>query len=448
MLFRKAYNELNLWLKTYKTAILIDGARQVGKTTTVLNFLNKEYSNYVEFNLIRDIQVRDAFDTSINVSQLMLRLTAFANKEVNKDTIFFIDEVQEAADALTKIKFLVQESPNRFIFSGSLLGIKLKNIESVSVGYMSVLRMYPLDFEEFCLALKVNTSTINYLKDCFDNKKPVDEMIHKQMMALFDTYVMIGGMPNAVSTFVETNNLSAVNQKIKDIDQGYLLDISKYDKTDKLNILDIYDLIPSELNHKNKRFVLKNMNENARFSKYDSSFVWLKNSGVGLFTYNVDKAMYPLLMSKERRLFKLFMVDSGLLSYKLFDGNQISILNGDIKVNFGAIYEQVVAQELASHGFPLFYLNSKKMGEVDFLIEKDLKVVPIEVKSGKDYYVHSALNNLISNKNYNINEAYVLCKSNISVKDKIIELPIYMIMFIKKSDAVNQELKLDLSRLL
>ena len=227
---------------------------------------------------------------------------------------------------------------------------------------------------------------------------------------------------------------------LENIDFGYRQNITKYQKDNKLLIQDIYNLIPSELNAQNKRFILKSLNEKARFYQYETSFTWLKNSGVGLFVHNVDNPVYPLLASKERTLFKLFLCDVGLLTYKLYNGNQISILNGDSTLNYGAVFEAVVAQELKAHGFELFYNSDKKRGEIDFLIEKDNRVIPLEVKSGKDYKRHSALSQLMANNSFNYEEGFVLCNGNVETEGKTIYLPIYMIDFIQNTK--NNEPKL------
>ena len=433
MLYRKIESDLKSWLDSSKKAILIDGARQVGKSTIVLQFLEAQNQEFVCFDLIKDKNVLDAFNTSSSADQLLLRLSALSSKPLNPGkTIIFIDEAQEAEDAITPIKYLVKDQRYRYVVSGSLLGIKMKDVQSIPIGYMSVVQMYPLDFEEFALANGVNPSIISYLETCFETKETVDAQIHKQMLELFNLYLIIGGMPEAVQEFVNSHNIARVQSILADIDQNYQMDISKYDKEEKLLIEDIYKLIPSELNAQNKRFILKELNQNARFYQYDSSFVWLINSGVGLFTYNVDNPVYPLLASKERTLFKLFLCDVGLLCSKLYGETVIKILNGETNVNFGAIYESVVAQELTAHGFPLFYHNNKKRGEVDFLIEQEDQVVPIEVKSGKDYKRHSALTNMLQDRSLHIEKAYILNNDNIQVQDRKIYLPVYMVMFIKK----------------
>lgn len=449
MLKRKITQGIENWYKDGTVALLIDGARQVGKTTTIEQFLIDNNIEYTEFNLFNDSLVREAFNKSTNCNQLLLRLTSLTKKEIKEGSVIFIDEIQEAKDALTIIKFLVKEAKFKFIFSGSLLGIKMKDIVSVPVGYLKTISMYPMDFEEFLWANNVSLKTIDYLKDCFYNLIEVDEIVHKQMMSIFNTYLTVGGMPKAVVNFITSNDLNKVNNALEDVDSGYKTDIVKYKEENKLLIQDIYDLIPSELNAQNKRFILKNLNENARFYKYETSFTWLKNSGIGLFVHNVDNPIYPLLASKERTLFKLFLCDVGLLTYKLYNGKQIIVLNGDSTLNFGAIYEDVVAQELNSHGFELYYNSNKKRGEIDFLIEKDNKVIPLEVKSGKDYKRHSALSSLLNDDAFNCEKGYVLCNGNIEKDNKTIYIPIYMIMFfIKTRKKDSQIVKLDISKLI
>jgi hypothetical protein len=253
------------------------------------------------------------------------------------------------------------------------------------------------------------------------------------MMELFRLYLIIGGMPDAVRTYVETNNLRQVIELQNGINRLYKQDIAKYDQQKKLYLEEIFELIPSELNSKNKRFILKNLNENFKFSRYENSFLWLKDAGVALPVYCTDEPLVPLRLSRATNLFKLFLADVGLLAAMYADGLQLDILKGKTDINFGAIYENVAAQELKAHGFDLYYFNSKKQGELDFLIEYEGKVLPIEVKSGKDYKKHSALNNVMRNERYGIEQAFVFCNENISVQEHIVYYPVYMIAFLKKT---------------
>lgn len=450
MLERKITKKILDWYENSSSALLIDGARQIGKTTIIEEFLKTNNVDYLELNLIENKLALEAFNTSDNTKQLLLRISSLSNKGlIENKTVIFVDEIQEANDVITPIKFLVQNKKYKFIFSGSLLGIKMQEILSIPIGSLNVLQMHPMDFEEFGKAVGVLDKTFSYLRECFEKNIKVDEVIHKQMMSLFNTYLVVGGMPKAVVQFIERNDINKVNEVLNDIDYGYRQDISKYQKKNKLLIQEIYDLIPSELNAQNKRFILKDLNSKARFYKYETSFTWLKNSGVGLFVHNVDNPIYPLLASKERTLFKLFLCDIGLLAYKLFTGNQIVLLNGYSNLNYGAIYEAVVAQEIKAHGFELYYCSDKKRGEIDFLIEKDNKVIPIEVKSGKDYKRHSALTQLMSIKDFNYEKAFVFCNDNIKKENKIIYLPIYMVGFLENNNySNNRKINLDISRLI
>lgn len=450
MLERKITKKILDWYENSSSALLIDGARHIGKTTIIEEFLKTNNVDYLELNLIENKLALEAFNTSDNTKQLLLRISSLSNKGlIENKTVIFVDEIQEANDVITPIKFLVQNKKYKFIFSGSLLGIKMQEILSIPIGSLNVLQMYPMDFEEFGKAVGVLDKTFSYLRECFEKNIKVDEVIHKQMMSLFNTYLVVGGMPKAVVQFIERNDINKVNEVLNDIDYGYRQDISKYQKKNKLLIQEIYDLIPSELNAQNKRFILKDLNSKARFYKYETSFTRLKNSGVGLFVHNVDNPIYPLLASKERTLFKLFLCDIGLLAYKLFTGNQIVLLNGYSNLNYGAIYEAVVAQEIKAHGFELYYCSDKKRGEIDFLIEKDNKVIPIEVKSGKDYKRHSALTQLMSIKDFNYEKAFVFCNDNIKKENKIIYLPIYMVGFLENNNySNNRKINLDISRLI
>lgn len=347
MIFRKAENELKNWLlSTTKEALLVDGARQIGKSFLIRYFLNKSQCDFIELNLYENLEAKDIFDSSTNTKDLVLKLSLLVKKEfVPGKTIIFIDEIQEADDVLTKIKFLVEDGSYRFILSGSVLGVELRNIRSLPVGYLKIVHMFPCDFEEFCIANGVSNQILDLLKKSFVNKTSVDYDIHNQMLKLFNLYLIIGGLPQAIQVYLDSNNLQKVFQVHNIIDESYRVDISKYDKKDSLLIKDIYDLIAPEVNQINKRFILKKLNEKIRFYQYEESFVWLKNSNIGLFTYNIDNPIYPLLVSKDRKLFKLFLCDCGLLSHKLFDNSAIKILNGETDVNFGALFENVVAQE-------------------------------------------------------------------------------------------------------
>lgn len=304
--------------------------------------------------------------------------------------------------------------------------------------------MYPLDLEEFFGAVGVSDTVMRHVKEAWDEMVPVDEVVHSKLMSIFRLYLIVGGMPAAVQKYLETNNLQSVMEVQKSILRLYQVDIAKYDPNNKLYIREIFNLIPPELNAKNKRFILKNLNENIKFSRYENSFIWLKDAGVALPTFSVEAPTAPLALSRLRNLFKLFQNDVGLLAATYADGIQLRILDDDPDINFGAIYENLVAQELHCHGFDLYYFNSKKQGEVDFVVEKGGSALPIEVKSGKSYQRHNALSNIMSDPVYDIREALVLSGANVSVSGRIKYLPIYMLLFLRKEEPMAIYYKVDL----
>lgn len=434
MIERKVEQRLERFRQEDK-ALLITGARQVGKTFIIREFGKQAYQSFIEINFLEDKTAASLFENARDSRDLLLRLSAIADKPlIPGQTLIFFDEVQECPEIVTAIKFLVEEGSYRYILSGSLLGVDLKDIRSVPVGYMDIVQMYPLDFEEFALANRVSPNVIDALREAFEEKRPVDAVVHERMMALFRLYLVVGGMPAAVMKYLETNNLRDVIEEQQAIIALYKKDIARYDPEEKLYLEDIFDLIPSELNCKNKRFILKNLNENFKFSRYSNSFLWLKDAGVALPTFCVAEPTVPLRLSKSSNLFKLFLSDVGLLASMYMDHIQVRILNGEKSINFGAVYENVAAQELKAHGFDLYYFNSKKQGELDFLIERNGHVLPIEIKSGKDYTKHAALSNVLANEDYDIPEAYVFQNDNVSQTGKITYYPIYMLMFVEKQD--------------
>lgn len=451
MLSRKIDNFLDAFFKNTSKALLVTGARQIGKTYSIRESAKRNFGNFIEINFITSPEAIGIFNGAKDVDEILFRLSAFVNKPLVKgNTLIFFDEVQVYPDVVTLIKFLVDEGSYRYVLSGSLFGIELNNLRSEPVGYMDVKEMYPLDLEEFFVATGLSKDVISALQKCWNETKPVDEFVHKRLIQAFRLYLLVGGMPQAVQAYIDTNNLQRVIAVHKSILLEYRRDIMKYKKDDnnqKLYIEDIFKLIPSELNAKNKRFILKNLNEKARFASYENSFLWLRDAGVALPTYNVEEPKFPLLLAKTRNLFKLFQSDVGLLTSQFAGGIQLRLLNDSQSINFGAIYENMVAQELKTHGFDLYYYNNKRLGELDFVIEYHGEVMPIEVKSGKDYDRHNALTNVMESAEYDIPKALVLCNDNVKVDGKIVYMPIYMLMFLEKEDLTDLKYKIDLSDL-
>ncbi len=449
MLSRKIDEYIRNYYRTSRNALLITGARQIGKTFSIREF-GKTFKSFIEINFVETPSAIKLFEEATDAADILLRISAMTNTPLIKgETLIFFDEVQKCPDIVTAIKFLVDEGSYRYILSGSLLGVELEDLRSEPVGYMGVEDMFPLDFEEFILNVGVGGNVVDALRSNWENTTPVDKFIHKKLMELFRLYLIVGGMPAAVSKYLDTNNLQDVVTAQNDILRLYKRDITQYDKDNKLKIEEVFKLIPSELNAKNKRFILKNLNEHAKFERYEEEFLWLANAGVALPVYNVEEPKSSLILAKTRNLFKLFQNDIGLLAAQYANGFQLKIIQDESNLNYGGIYENAVAQELRAHGFEyLYYYNSKKRGEIDFVIEESDQVIPIEVKSGKDYTSHRALSNVLACDEYDIPRAVVLHNDNLEVKGKVIYAPVYMIMFIKNNTPPAGTYKVDLSGLM
>lgn len=434
--------------KISKTALLIEGARQIGKTFSIRQF-GKKFKTYIEINFIEQPEAISLFKDLSNTKDLLARLSLFTKQKlIKRDTLIFFDEVQICPEVITYIKFLVDEGSYNYILSGSLLGIEINDLRSVPIGYLTIKRMFPLTFREFALNLGLNSSILENLETSFKEKKPVDDFIHKKMMELFRVYLVVGGMPAAVNRYIETNNLNEVIDTQNQIVNLYKKDITQYDKNNKLAIAQIFELIAPQLNSQNKRFIIKDIKSGVKFDRYENSFLWLKDAGFALPVYNVETPKIPLKLSKSRSLFKLFMSDVGLLASEYSQGIQLKIISGDDKLNYGAIFENYIAQELTACEHDLYYYNNKKRGELDFLIEYDGEVLPIEVKSGKDYKVHRALSNIMDCGEFNLNRALIFNNSNLKVEGKLTYAPIYMAMFLKQEIKDEDSIyKIDLSEL-
>ena len=448
MIKRKIISRLRDYYHNTNKALLLTGARQTGKSYSARHFGVTYFKHFIEINFIEAPSARTIFVNATDAKDILVRLSAYTSEPLVKgETLILLDEIQECPEALTAMKFLVEEGSYRYIMSGSLLGIEMKDLRSAPVGYIDIWEMYPLDLEEFFGAVGVSDTVKDHIKESWNGMKPVDEVVHAKLMSIVRLYLIVGGMPAVVEKYLETNNLQSVMEVQKAILRLYEVDIAKYDPNRKLYIREIFNLIPPELNAKNKRFILKNLNEKIKFSRYENSFIWLKDAGVALPTFSVEAPTSPLALSRSRNLFKLFQSDVGLLAATYADGIQLRILDDDPDINFGAIYENLVAQELHCHGLDLYYFNSKKQGEVDFIVEKSGFALPIEVKSGKSYQRHNALSNIMSDQSYNIREALVLSGANLKVVDRIKYLPIYMLMFLEKDKPMDIFVRVDLPTL-
>ena len=433
MLKRKIEKNIEKWLDNSEKALLVYGVRQAGKTFIIRECLKRNECEYIEFNLINQPELVEILRDSTGIDDLILKLSLYSEKKIIPGkTIFFFDEIQRYKEIVTKIKFLVEDKRYRYILSGSLLGVEIINLKSAPVGYLQTLNMYPMDFEEFLQIFNVEETIINNLRNCFLTKTKVDEIIHNKIMEMFNIYMIIGGMPAAVERYRNTENIDEVMEEHRAIIEQYKLDFTQYEEENrKLIITHIYELIPAELNEKNKRFMIADINKNLRYDRISDSFVWLWKSGVALGAFNTTEPTIPLMLNEKSALFKIFISDVGMLTTIYGKSCKLKIINKEGDINKGAVFENVVAQELHAHGYPLYYYNSKKFGEIDFIVEQNGKSLPIEVKSGKAYNKHSALNNLMNAKEYGIEEAFIFTNDNVKIEGKLNYLPIYMVMFLR-----------------
>ncbi len=449
MIKRKITSKIEDFFNTYdKQALLITGARQVGKTFSIREYGGRCFKNFVEINLFEKKAAVSTLEGFRDTKDLITRLTSLIDTPLEEgNTLIFIDEIQLMPDIITAIKFLVEDGRYRYILSGSLLGVELKEIRSIPVGYLAIMEMHPLSIEEFFLANGLDASFIKTLKDAYDNCFPVDSYLHEKLMTLFRLYLVVGGMPAAVQVYLNTFDLNKVLGVQEFILSTYRRDIAEHTSKENLFIKDIFDIIPAELNNPNKRFILKNLNENTKFNRYEESFLWLAKAGIALPVFNVKEPKIPLELNKLRNLFKFFSNDVGLLASQYARGIQARILRGDDSINYGCIYENAVAEELFSNGLSLFYFNSKKQGELDFVVKINDSILPIEVKSGKNYSRHNALTNVMAEEEYGLKKAVVLTNDNVKVKGDILYLPVYMVSFIKNDEMDSFIYKVDLSGL-
>lgn len=443
MLYRKIARVIEEHFKTSSGKILlIDGARQTGKTYIVRYVGQKLFKNFIEINMIEDSLGDKLFAQVKNIDDFYLQLSMIAGSKMDKkeNTLIFIDEIQAYPHLLTMLKFLAQDGRYTYITSGSLLGVTLAQTPSIPMGSIRRIRMFPLDFEEFLYANGMNTAVIDILRKKFNERQSLDENTHNKLMDLFRKYLLVGGMPEAVNVFLESRNIVEVRAIQAEIHDYYAADASKYDEERKLKIRRIYDLIPSNMENKKKRVIAKEI-ENKKgktFNDYQDEFEYLISAGIALNVQAISNPKFPLAESEGKNLLKLYLNDAGILSGILYGSNIRAILDDVRSINLGSVYETVVASELLAHGHRLFYYDNRSKGEVDYLIDdfNDLTAVPIEVKSGKDYTVHSALNTFISNEDYHIKKAFVLSNEReIRFKGKITYLPIYFIMFFQNVPA-------------
>ena len=448
MLFRKIESLIENHLKSNSPKILlIDGARQVGKTFIINHVANKLFENVIEINMVADSLGDRLFSEVNTVEDFYLQVSMLAGSKMKQreNTLIFIDEIQAYPHLLTLLKFLSKDNKFTYIASGSLLGVTLADTPSIPMGSIRKVRMHPLDFEEFLYANGMNEIVVNAMRKKFEKLEPLDEPMHRKIMDLFRKYLLVGGLPDAVNVYLEQKNIQAVREVQREIHSYYAADASKYDEEKRLMIRRVYDLIPSNMENKKKRVIAQKI-ENKRgktFNDYVDEFEYLISAGIALKVQAISNPSFPLIESAGKNLLKLYLSDVGILTGILYGNNIRAVLGDERSINLGSVYETVVASELIAHGFSLFYYDNRSKGEVDYLIDDytSLSTVPIEVKSGKDYTVHSALNTFTQNEDYHIQKAFVVSNEReIMTKGKITYLPIYYIMFFSPDLGQNMDL--------
>ena len=437
MLYRKIEKVIEDHLKSSTNKILlIDGARQVGKTYIVRYVGRRLYQNFIEINMVEDFLGERLFAETRSVEDFYLQVSMLAGEKMDtaENTLIFIDEIQTYPHLLTLLKFLSQDGKFTYIASGSLLGVTLSQTTSIPMGSIRKIRMFPLDFEEFLYANGMNELVIQSLRTKFERMESLDEALHRKLMDLFRKYLLVGGLPDAINSYLADKNIKLVREIQSEIHDYYAADASKYDEENKLKIRRIYDMIPSNMENKKTRLVAKNIEQKKgkTFQDYQDEFEYLISAGIALNVQAISNPSFPLIESCGKNLLKLYLNDVGILTGILYGSNIRAVLEDERSINLGSVYETVVASELIAHGHKLFYYDNRSKGEVDYLIDDydSLSTVPIEVKSGKDYTVHSALNTFVSNDDYHIQKAYVVSNErNVTQKGKITYIPIYYIMF-------------------
>ena len=447
MLYRKfaVYIE-NFLRQEPKKILLVNGARQIGKSFLIRYVGKKMFKNYIEINLKEDKESLGIFETVKSTNDFYLQLGVIAGNRLGKkeDTLVFLDEIQSYPHLMTMLKFLNQEGKYTYIASGSQLGVALSQTASVPIGSIAVQEMYPLDFEEFLLAMGCGQDAIDAIREKFLACESLNESLHNYVLQQFKLYLLVGGLPEAVNKFLENRNMAHVRRVQRDIHALYRIDASQYDTEKKLVIRKIYDMIPSNMENRKKRIVVKHIEGTAghkQFSDYDEEFEYLTNSGIALSVQAISNPKFPLLESENKNLLKLYMNDVGLLTNVLYGTNINAILRDEKSVNLGAVYETVVAQELHAHGYSLHYYDNKQKGEVDYLVDdyENLTVLPIEIKSGKDYRVHSALDRFLQTADYHIRKAVVLSNAReVSENNGVVYLPIYYCMFYERDRVADE----------
>lgn len=443
---RKIYSRLLEWKEkdSGSCALLLDGARRVGKSYIARQFGEQEYRSYLLIDFAHlQREVREIFENDIDNFDLFFnKLSAYYRKTLyRRESLVIFDEVQRYPEARELIKYLVADGRYDYLETGSLISLK-QNVEDIVIpSEEEHVEMFPMDFEEFLWAMGDET-TVPYLRQCFEELRPLGQALHRRVMNDFRQYLLVGGMPQAVETYRKTKNFEDVDRVKKRILTLYRQDITKFAGGYEARVLSIFDELPSQLSKTEKKYRLSNINKEARFREYENAFMWLTEAKVVNNCYNATEPTVGLAMSEEHTTRKCYMADTGLLVTHTFMDDQFTdndlyrdILLDRMHVNEGMLMENIVSQELRAGGHRLYFYsrsdtdNRENHMEIDFLIRKKRKICPVEVKSGM-YRKHSSLDKFRNKFSSKLGQAYILYTKDIFVREGVVHLPLYMAMFL------------------
>lgn len=430
---RKIYKNLLKWKNEYVTTpLMIIGARQVGKTYIIDEFCKNEFEDYIYINLLDDKEIVNYFEMNINTSEKIERMKYYLNREINEDTVIFIDEIQESEGLISALKYINEnEFPYKIICAGSLLGVKINRFKSsFPVGKVRILKMYQLDFEEYLTAIG-SKMLIEVIKDCYENNKKMEEALHERLLKFYRMYLITGGMPEVVNNLVKNNNeiLKFDRSILESIVTSYTADMKKYvyNSFEAAKIERIYNTLPSQLLKENKKFMFSKVEKNARKRDYESSIEWLISSNLVLPSYYVNKFEIPLKGYMDKDTFKLYLNDTGILSSMLKIPINKVMLEENLEF-IGAITENYVANCLILNNVNLYYWNKNQVAEIDFLIENNDGVIPIEVKSSNN--IKSKSLNYYMEK-YKPKYGIRISTKNFGFENNIKSVPLYATFLVK-----------------
>lgn len=437
MLKRKIEQTLLEWKNTAnRKPLIVKGCRQCGKTFSVLDFAHKNYKNVVYLNFFENPDYASVFAGSLEIDHIVMMLTALlGNSAVFEagETVLVLDEIQDCPEARTALKFFQIDGRYDVIGTGSLLGVKGygKEPKSIPVGFETVADMYPLDFEEFLWANGITDSIIDMLKKSMDTESPVPEALHNRMRQLLLQYTVVGGMPDAVQTFVDTRQMNEVLQIQRDIVRSYEDDMVKYaERKDKSRIKECFQSIPRQLGKENKKFQYSVVKKGSTAAKYAGSLQWIEDAGIISRCYNLSITELPLDGNAEEDCFKVYMRDCGLFVSMLEDGTQYDILQGNLYGYKGAIFENLVADIFAKMGRKLYYFHKDSGLEVDFVIRYHGECVLVEVKANTGN-TKSTKTILQHPEKYHVQQAIKLGDYNVGRNGQILTLPLYMAFLLR-----------------